>query len=64
MREDISFTHFQDRLKMCSTDAYEQAHQSGCFMGFLVIGTPKGEIPQKPRRPYTDFCEEWTQPLI
>ena len=34
------------------------------FMGVLVIGTPKGEIPQKPRRPYTDFCEEWTQPLI
>lgn len=34
------------------------------FMGFLVIGTPKGEIPQKPRRPYTDFCEEWTKPLI
>lgn len=29
------------------------------FMGFLAVGTPKMPIPQKPRKPYTEFVEEW-----
>ncbi|WP_159990528.1 nitroreductase family protein [Pelistega ratti] len=32
------------------------------FMGFLAVGTPKVPIPKKPRKPYTDFVEEWVMP--
>lgn len=34
------------------------------FMGFIVIGTPKFPVPQKQRKPYTEFCTKWTKPLV
>lgn len=30
------------------------------FLGFLAAGTPKMPIPQKERKSYTEFVEEWT----
>lgn len=34
------------------------------LLGFIAIGTPKVQIPQKARPSYKEFTEEWTKPLI